>query len=104
VEFDAGPRSLLYATVSTGFKAGGFFVSAPPNNSFGPETLTAYTIGSKNRFLDNRLQLNIEAFRWKYRDQQVSHLGLDGRNTSGFFTENIDSSTLMGVDIEAQCC
>lgn len=69
VEWDAGPQSLIYANVSTGFKTGGFFVAAPPNNTFRPETLTAYTVGAKNRFLDNRLQLNLEAFYWDYRDQ-----------------------------------
>lgn len=70
VEFDAGPRSLLYANVSTGFKAGGLFPGAAPN-TYLPEHLTAYQIGSKNRFFDNRLQLNLEAFYWDYKDQQV---------------------------------
>jgi hypothetical protein len=27
-------------------------------------------LGSRNRFLDDRLQLNLEAFHWKYRDHQ----------------------------------
>lgn len=30
--------------------------------TYQPETLKAYTLGSKNRFLDNRLHANIEAF------------------------------------------
>ncbi|MEO6338701.1 MAG: TonB-dependent receptor, partial [Caulobacteraceae bacterium] len=70
VEYDLGPQSLLYASVSTGFKSGILF-SATGRNYSEPETLTAYTIGSKNRFLDNRLQLNVEGFYWDYKNQQV---------------------------------
>ena len=71
LELDLAERSLLYANVSTGFKAGGFAPGLPPN-TFRPEKLTAYTIGAKNRFFDNRLQLNLEAFYWSYEDQQIS--------------------------------
>ncbi|HEX8400130.1 MAG TPA: TonB-dependent receptor [Allosphingosinicella sp.] len=105
MEFDAGPRSLLYATVSTGFKAGGFFVSAPPNNSFGPETLTAYTIGSKNRFLDNRLQLKVEACYWDYKDQQISFVGGTQTPTgvgSGQITINAGQAEIYGAEAELQ--
>lgn len=48
VEWDAGPTSLVYANVATGFKTGGFFVANPPDNTFAPEKLTAYTLGAKN--------------------------------------------------------
>lgn len=61
VEFDLAPQSLLYASYETGFKSGGFFASAI-DPVYQPETIDAITIGSKNRFLDNKLQLNIEAF------------------------------------------
>ncbi|MGE4324362.1 MAG: TonB-dependent receptor, partial [Sphingobium sp.] len=73
VEFDAAPQSLLYANVSTGFKAGGFAPALPPN-TYKPEKLTAFQIGSKNRFFDNRLQFNVEAFYWKYKNQQINVL------------------------------
>jgi iron complex outermembrane recepter protein len=104
IEIDAGPQSLLYANVSTGFKSGGFFVAAPPNNTFAPEELTAYTIGSKNRFLDNRLQLNIEAFYWDYKDQQITFVG-GIRGSSGLFaqggtTVNAGQSRMYGADVE----
>lgn len=73
-EFDLGPQSMLYGGVSTGFKSGGFY-SAPKPNTFAPEKLTAFDLGVKNRFLDNRLQLNLEAFYWIYKDHQESSLG-----------------------------
>jgi iron complex outermembrane receptor protein len=105
VEFDLAPRSLLYANVATGFKAGGFFVGTV-DNTFLPEELTAYTIGSKNRFLDNRLQLNLEAFYWKYEDQQVSFIGpvqlFPGVFTAGGKTVNAGNAEFYGVEAELQ--
>lgn len=107
VEYDVGPASLLYASVETGYKAGGFFASPDQNrNFFNPETITAYTIGSKNRFLDNRLQVNLEAFWWEYNDQQLSHF-INVENPSGsgrfqpvFGTENIGTTRLRGFEVE----
>jgi iron complex outermembrane receptor protein len=107
VEFDAGPRSLLYATVATGFKSG-ILYSALGQNYSAPERMTAYTIGSKNRFFDNRLQLNLEAFYWDYKDQQISHLApvQVGSSPGGpifgpvFKTENAGAATIYGLEME----
>jgi iron complex outermembrane recepter protein len=73
IEYDLTSKSLLYANVRTGFKAGGLAPALPPN-TYGPEKLTAYEIGSKNRFLNNRLQANLELFYWDYKNQQISVL------------------------------
>lgn len=106
VEWDAGPQSLVYANVATGFKSGGFFVAQPPNNTFAPETLTAYTVGAKNRFFDNKLQLNIEAFYWDYKDQQITFVG-GVRTGAGLFaqgstTVNAGKSRIYGAEFEAR--
>ncbi|PZU10992.1 TonB-dependent receptor [Sphingomonas sp.] len=74
VEFDPRPGSMLYANVKTGFRAGGFTVGT--QNSYKPEMLTAYEIGSKNRFLGGKLQINLSGFYWKYKNQQISQLQL----------------------------
>lgn len=98
-EFDIAPRSLLYASAETGFKAGGFFFGNE-RPSYNPETITAYTIGSKNRFLGNKLQLNLEAFWWKYKDQQISHITRDSAGAVVFATENVGRATIRGVEGE----
>jgi iron complex outermembrane receptor protein len=92
---------LVYLTASSGFKAGGFFGSLPPN-SFGPEHLTSYALGSKNRFLDSRLQLNAEVFYWDYKDQQTVHLGAIRPTGFGLITENIGEAPMRGVDVDLQ--
>lgn len=94
-ETDLSPTSFLYGTVSTGFKAGGFFPSVAPN-SYKPETLTAYSVGSKNRFLDNRLQLNVEVYYWKYKDKQVTHL-----EAGVLRVDNAGSATIYGAELES---
>ena len=109
IEWDVGPSSLLYATVSTGFKSGVLY-SALGRNYSDPETLTAYTLGIKNRFFDNTLQLNVEAFYWDYQDQQISHLGpVQVATTPGgpifgpvFLTENAGQATIWGAEFELQ--
>jgi iron complex outermembrane receptor protein len=103
LEYDAAERSLLYFNYDTGFKAGGFFSTIPQDPAtFGPEKVEAFTLGSKNRFLDNRLQLNVELFHWKYRDQQVSHFSLDSLGGTAFRTSNVGQSTIKGAEVEVE--
>lgn len=74
LDWDLTPDSLLYGTVTTGYKAGGYMDGVPPN-SYGPENLTAFEFGSKNRLADDRLQLNLSAYYYDYKDYQVTYLG-----------------------------
>lgn len=101
VEFDAGLQSLLYASVETGYRSGGFN-PATGFESYEPEYITAYTVGSKNRFFDNRVQINVEAFWWKYRNQQVSAVrgDLDGRTAN--ITQNIGGARIRGIELEGR--
>jgi iron complex outermembrane receptor protein len=99
VEYELAPRSLLYANVSTGFKAGGFFYGPPGAQSYDPEEVTSWVVGSKNRLLDNRLQLNAEAFYLDYRDQQIAFVKLVGASAT-LVTENAGKSSAYGVELE----
>jgi iron complex outermembrane receptor protein len=75
LDWDVSPDSLLYATVSTGFKSGGVNILpayAASATIYRPETVTAVEIGSKNRFLENRLQVNAAVFHYDYRNYQTS--------------------------------
>jgi iron complex outermembrane receptor protein len=100
VEYDVSPDSMAYANVSTGFKSGGFY-SAPPPNTYEPEKVTAFDAGIKNRFLDNRLQVNLEVFYWKYTDHQESYTG---PTTIPFFftflTVNAGKAKSYGADLD----
>ena len=97
IEWDLAENSLFYVGFEHGYRAGGVDVSAVAP-SYEPEFIDAITIGSKNRFLDNTLQLNLEAFYWEYEDQQVSYFAILNGGPS-FLTANANS-TIQGVDID----
>lgn len=100
-DWQVAPANLLYVSYETGFHGGGFSF-ARGLDSYAPETIEAYTVGSKNRFIDNRLQVNVELFYWKYKDQQFSQFGFDlgSPPASVFYTANIGRSTNKGVDVD----
>ena len=98
-EYDLSPSNLLYATVESGYHAGGCQM-AEGRPSYKPEYITAYTVGSKNRFLDNKLQVNLEGFLWKYKDQQITYFTVDTSGTLINSNENAGRATIKGFDID----
>ncbi|EIZ77200.1 putative outer membrane salicin receptor [Novosphingobium sp. Rr 2-17] len=77
IEHDLSPVNLLYASISTGFSPGD--VAITTNEEHKPETvvlddqtLTSYEIGSKNRFLGNRLQVNAALYYNNYGGFQTA--------------------------------
>ena len=103
-EWDVRPRSMVYANVSTGFHAGGLNPGTLTPD-YAPEKLTAYALGAKNRFFDNRVQLNAEAYYWDYDNLQIQHLGPvvspGGEALTGFITDNAGKARLYGIDVDA---
>jgi iron complex outermembrane receptor protein len=96
-EKDWGSDSLLYATFENGYRAGGVDLSSA-SPTYDPEYIDAFTIGSKNRFLGNTLQVNAELFYWQYDDQQVTYFTtLD--SASAFPIANGDA-TIQGLDVD----
>lgn len=80
VEFDLGPSNMLYATASTGYKAGGLyqgFATTTEAGSYDPEDLKAFEIGSRNRFLNNMLQVNLDGFYYDYKNHQEPVIQVD---------------------------
>jgi iron complex outermembrane receptor protein len=102
-EFDVGPQSMLYADVSTGFKAGGITQFIDPATQhlvgYAPENVTAYSVGSKNRFLDNKLQVNVEAFYWDYRNLQLTTTSIDATGIVNLAVRNAGKARIMGVNL-----
>ncbi len=81
-EYDLAKDNLLYATLTTGHKAGAFndtipLASTEPGGptvfqtpTYGPETAYSLEIGSKNLLLDRRLKVNASAFAFLYDGMQ----------------------------------
>lgn len=98
---------MLFGTLSTGFKSGGFTGSpssaARAGVSFDPEEALNIEIGTKGYFLDRRLRLNASVFSTDYDDLQVTFFTIplgSAARFGEFFTENASSAEITGLEIE----
>ncbi|NIB40541.1 TonB-dependent receptor [Pseudomaricurvus alkylphenolicus] len=94
---------LIYGTVSTGFKSGGFNGALALTHTqlqpYGKEQLTSYELGIKSTLLEGAMQLNAAAFIYDYEDKQeltgfVSPVG----GVFGF--DNVPESEVQGFELE----
>jgi len=76
LEHDLTPSNMVYASVSTGASPGDVQISnsvpSPVVDYLKPETLTAYELGSKNRFFNDILQINGNVFYEDYGGYQTA--------------------------------
>lgn len=105
-EYDITPRNMLFANVAKGFKAGGFNIAVDPQQTsqllaFKPETITAYTLGLRNRFANDSIQVNIEGFYWDYKDLQLTQLIFDGVGNITVATQNAGKAEIYGFNVDA---
>ena len=91
--------NLIYASYSRGYKSGGINPPLQPifaaPESFRPEQVDAFEIGSKNTFGDGALQLNLTAFYYKYKGLQLSKIV-----ARTAVNENVDAD-IYGAEVEA---
>jgi len=76
LNYQISPRDLLYASVATGFKAGGFNDFSPATGTtapYGPESLTAYELGYKGHPLAG-LTLTSSLYYYDYAADQINSL------------------------------
>lgn len=69
LDWDITDAAMMYFGVTTGFRSGGYnlvFFSNTP--TYDPEDLTAYEIGYKTQWLDDRLQVNGSFYYYDYEN------------------------------------
>ncbi|WP_306392456.1 TonB-dependent receptor [Telluria beijingensis] len=102
-DYKLSKANLLYASYSTGFRSGGFN-SGQTNEAvrtFLPEEVKAIELGSKNRFLDNTLQVNLAAFFNRYDNlQEQRQTPVGGTTISSVF--NATEAESKGLEVEWQ--
>jgi len=104
LEYDLSPTNLLYASVSTGFLPGDVQIGTGAGNQpavypYNSEQLTAFELGSKNRFFNRRLQINLGVFHYSYAGYQAS-IQLDPANPGSAVLFNVPLR-MTGVEAEA---
>lgn len=106
VDYKINDDTMVYASLSTGRRSGGFNNTLTPAGdnlvAFEPEKVTAYEIGTKNNFLDNRLQFNLAAFYNNYTDLQVqTSIPAPSGLTVLSLVTNAGRNTAYGVELDA---
>lgn len=97
-----------YATVSRGYKAGGFNLSdaiLPSQIEFNPESDLNFEVGYKAELFERRLRVNTDVFYMRRKSLQVKtseQLDPSNPNTFTLFTGNADSGFNYGLESEAQ--
>ena len=95
LKYQATDNTLLYGSVTRGFKSGVINVGSR-NDVINPEYVWSYELGLKTAALANRLQANIAAFYMDYTDLQVGFVDA----TSVVTTVNAASARNYGVEAE----
>ncbi len=97
LDWQITPDNLLYFSYSRGYKSGGINPPLSPvfavSETFDPEFVNAFEIGSKNTF--GPLQLNVTAFYYQYQALQLSRIVA---RTS--VNDNVDAN-IYGVELES---
>lgn len=104
VEYQANEDVLAYASVTRGFKSGGFN-NFPANavaaaKPFASEKITSYEAGLKTVFLDRRIRLNTAAFVYDYSDLQVFAPIDTGGQVPVVQITNAAKARVKGVEVE----
>lgn len=94
--------TLVYASVSRGYKSGSTPVNAAniatQNRPAKQEELTAYEIGTKLALADRRFNLNLAGFYYDYTDKQLAAYFADPIYTTLLRLDNIPESRAYGLD------
>jgi iron complex outermembrane receptor protein len=102
LEQDVLESSMVYASISTGFKAGGVSLSQGPAATFDPEELTAYQAGFKSRLFDDRLSVNAEVYYYDYDNYQATYSSLDPRFGGSIrIVSNAGAAKIRGGEVES---
>lgn len=99
VEYRFQPNILTYASVSRGYKPGGFNIISdlPTAAEFDSETSLAYEVGVKTSWLDDRLLANLSLFKTDLEDYQVVGFDLPNLVTTVL---NAASADIWGIELD----
>lgn len=103
VDYHFNDDLMAYASISRGFKSGGFdgrANTAAAAAPYDPETLWAYEAGLRSQWMDGRLTANATVFFNDYTDLQLSSFVADAQgNFSALFT-NAGKASMYGLELD----
>ncbi|GGB36239.1 TonB-dependent receptor [Sphingomonas metalli] len=102
IDADVTRNVLAYATVSTGYRAGGLQPSSNPAGyrQYAPENVTNYEAGLRANLLDRRLFIGLTAYQMDYDGLQVSTIIVDPVQGPIPVTTNAAKARIRGIELE----
>ncbi|MBB4844397.1 iron complex outermembrane receptor protein [Paucibacter oligotrophus] len=98
LQYQWQPAAQLYASVSDGFRAGGFNTFAPETHRrYEPEKVRAFELGAKGHLLNRRLRYSAAVYRMDIDDMQVQQMGSAAGQV---FMTNAASARSTGAEAE----
>lgn len=108
ITYQLNDDAILFASYAEGFHSGGFFGVNQNTRDFirdqyEPEEIASWEIGYKAMLMDNRLRLNIAAFKNDFTDKQESSVQVDpDTKTVASVFDNVADATYQGIEIEVE--
>jgi iron complex outermembrane receptor protein len=103
IDYELNKSQMIYSSLSSGFRSGGFNSAQAIGSlrTFKPEEVTAIEFGSKNRFLDNKMQLNLAVFNNDYTNlQEQRQVAVGSTTVSTIF--NAAKAKSKGIEAEME--
>ena len=100
LQWESSDNTMIYASMTRGFKAGGFDARAnnPISFEFEEEEATSWEIGSKSRLFDGAVELNTALFFTDYDDLQIGQF--DG--ALGINVGNVKNTEVRGMEVDGR--
>lgn len=97
VDYSIAEDIMFYASLSQGYKGGGFNTTTTGTEMIGfdPETVASYELGAKGDYFDGAVRANIALFFNDYEDLQIL-----SANLSGIAISNAAQAETEGVEID----
>lgn len=106
IDYKPVPGTLIYASVSKGYKAGSGSTPAATNDlQFSPvnqESVLAYEVGAKAKLFNRKAEVTAAAFYYDYRDKQVLGRAIFEPNVFGPLNAltNVPKSQIKGAEVQ----
>ena len=102
IEYEMAETSRFYASISTGYRAGGFSFGTLVGeiNDFDEENVVSYELGYKEILMDKRGSLEVASFYYDYKDLQVLQAYIDESGAQGNEIRNAASATIYGLELQ----
>ena len=104
VDYRPTQEHMVYASVSEGYRSGGFngrgLTQASAVTPFDPETVWSYELGAKTAWFDRRLLLNLAVFYTNYKNIQETITESGGSTGNITIEKNAASAKIKGVELD----